>query len=105
MMYANQDLEEVQFDLDKPRIAVYKNTWRIHQQRVKRCYLKLAQRKGLQFYHTRSDAIALLNTQPAICIEKVVYIKIGEDLYCKVFPKVTASRTHAKFATWTSGSF
>ena len=23
-MYANQDLEEVQYDLDKPRIAVYK---------------------------------------------------------------------------------
>ena len=25
-MYANQDQEEVQYDLDKPRIAVYKNT-------------------------------------------------------------------------------
>ena len=23
-MYANQDLEEVQYDLDKPRITVYK---------------------------------------------------------------------------------
>ena len=30
-MYANQDPEEVQYDLDKPRIAVYKNTWIIHQ--------------------------------------------------------------------------
>ena len=27
----HQDLEEVQCDLDKPRIAVYKNTWRAHQ--------------------------------------------------------------------------
>ena len=27
----NQDLEEVQYDLDKPRIAVYKNTWKAHK--------------------------------------------------------------------------
>ena len=26
-MYASQDLEEIQYDLDKPRIAVNKNTW------------------------------------------------------------------------------
>ena len=25
------------------------------------------------------------NTLPAICIEKVVYMKTGEDLYCKVY--------------------
>ena len=66
-MYANQDLEEVQHDLDKPRIAVY------------------AQRKGLQFYQTRSHAVAPFNTLLAICIEKVVYIKTGEDVYCKVY--------------------
>ena len=30
-MYANQDLEEVQYDLEKARIAVYKNTWRVQQ--------------------------------------------------------------------------
>ena len=31
--------------------------------------------------------------------EKVVFMKIGEDLYCRVHqsPNVTASRTHAKF--------
>ena len=83
-MYANQDLEEVQYDLDTPRIAVYKNTWRIHQNAVYWCNLKLAPRRGLQFYQTRSHAIALFNTQPAICIEKVVYMKSGENLYCKV---------------------
>ena len=34
------------------------------------CNLKLAQKKGLQFYQTRSHAIVLYNTLPAICIEK-----------------------------------
>ena len=48
------------------------------------CNLKLAQRKGLQFYQTRSHAIAFFNTLPAICIEKVVSMKTGEDLYCTV---------------------
>ena len=28
-MYADKIQEEVQYDLDKPRIVVYKNTWRI----------------------------------------------------------------------------
>ena len=45
---------------------------------------EIAQRKRLQFYQTRSHAIALFNTLPAICIEKVVYMQTGEDLYCKV---------------------
>ena len=30
-MYTYQHQEEVQYDLDKPRIAVYKNTWKTHQ--------------------------------------------------------------------------
>ena len=30
-MYARQDLEEVQYDLDKPTIAVSKSTWIVHQ--------------------------------------------------------------------------
>ena len=83
-MYANQDLEEVQYDLVKPRNTVYKNTSRVHQDTVSWCKLKLAQSKGLQFYQTRSHAIALVNTLPATCIEKVVCMKVGEDLYCKV---------------------
>ena len=39
------------------------------------CNLKLAQRKRLQFFQTRSHAIALLTTQLSICIE----IGIHED--------------------------
>ena len=83
-MYASQDLEELQYDLDKPSITVYKNTWRVHQHTENWCNLKLAQRKGLQFYQTRSHAIALFNTRRAICIEKVVFMKTGEELYGKV---------------------
>ena len=33
-MYTHQNQEEVQYDLDKPRIAVYKNIWRVHQHTV-----------------------------------------------------------------------
>ena len=79
-MFASQDLEEVQYDLDKPRITVYKNTWRVYPNTVYCCNLKFAQGKGLQFYQTRSHAIALFDTLPAICIEQVVFMKTGEDL-------------------------
>ena len=67
-MYANQDQEEA----DKPRTAMHMNTWRIHPNTVYWCNLKLAQKKGLQFYQRRSNAITLFSTAPAICIEKVV---------------------------------
>ena len=39
---------------------------RIHQNTVYWCNLKLAKEKGLQFYQTRSHAIAIFNTLPAI---------------------------------------
>ena len=102
-MYPDQDLEKVKYDLDKPRIAVRKNTWRIHQNTVCWCNLKLGQRKGLQFYQTRSLAIATFNTLPAICVEKVVHMKTGEDKNCSVYQ--SPSRTHAEFASWTLESF
>ena len=84
-LHANQDQEEVQYDLDKPRIAVHKNTWSAHQNTENWCNLKLAQRKGLQFCQTRSHAVALFNTLPAICIEKVKNMNTGEEFFCKVF--------------------
>ena len=82
----DKDLEEVEYDLDKHRIAPYKHTWKAHHNTVYWCKLKLAQRKGLQFYQTRSHAITLSSTLRAICIEKAVCIKNGEELYCKVYP-------------------
>ena len=54
---------------------MYKIHWKIHPKTVYCCNLKVAQGKGLQFYQTRSNAIR---------IEKVVYMKSGEELYNKV---------------------
>ena len=39
------DQREVEYDLDKPRIAPYKHTGRIHHNTVLLCNLKLAQRE------------------------------------------------------------
>ena len=49
------------------------------------CNLKLAQKRGLQFYQTRSHAIVLYNTLLAVCIEKLVCVKTKEELYHKVY--------------------
>ena len=40
------------------------------------CNLKLAQESALQFYQTRSHAIVLYNTLPAVCIETAVCLKL-----------------------------
>ena len=80
----DQSMEEIRCDLDKPRIAPYKNTWRPHQNKVYWCNLKLAQKNGLQFYQTRSHATVLYNTLPATCIEKAVCMKTKEELFHKV---------------------
>ena len=76
---------EVQYNVDKPRIAGVQEHLKNSSKIVYWCNLKLAQREGLQLYQTRSNAIALFITLPAICIEKVVYMKIGEEFYCKVY--------------------
>ena len=45
---------------------------------------KIAQEKGLLFYQTRSHAIVLYDTLPAVCIEKVVCMKTKDELFQKV---------------------
>ena len=64
----------------KPRIAPYRHTWRSHHNTVFWCNLKLAQKKGLRFYQTRSHVITLSDTLSAICIDKVVCMKTREEL-------------------------
>ena len=77
-------MAETPCDLTKPRIAPYQNTWKRFQNTVFWCSLKLAQRKGFQFYQTRSHAVVLYNTLPAACIEKAVCMKTPDELYQKV---------------------
>ena len=54
---------------------MYNYTWKFLQNTVNWCNSKLAQRKGLQFYQTRSYAITLFYNLFAICHENVVYMK------------------------------
>ena len=53
-------------DLEAPRLARYMHAaWKKHQNTVYCVDIKLAQKKGLNFYQTRSNAIILYNTLPA----------------------------------------
>ena len=73
-------------DLNVPRRAQYlHNAWKRHQDAVYWVDIKLAIRKGLTFYQTRSNAIILQGILPAYCIPKVVRLKTGEVLYEKVY--------------------
>ena len=47
--------------------------------------IKLAQKKGLKFYQTRSNAIMLFNTLPACCIPKAVRMETEEIINEKVY--------------------
>ena len=49
--------DPIELDLTKPRLAPYKQKWKVHQDAVYWVDLQLAQRKGLKFYQTRSNAI------------------------------------------------
>ena len=73
-------------DLDAPRPARYMHTaWKKHQNTVYWVDIKLAQKKGLKFCQTRSNAIILHETLPAYCIPKVVRMETGEVIDEKVY--------------------
>ena len=73
-------------DLGAPRLAQYMHrAWKKHQNMVYWVDIKLAQKKGLKFYQTRSNAIILHETLPAYCIPKVVRMETGEIIYEKVY--------------------
>ena len=81
----NKEHEDThELDLTKPRLASYKQKWKRHQNTVYWVDTKLAQRKGLKFYQTKSNAIILYETLPAYCIPKVVVMESGEIIYEKV---------------------
>ena len=73
-------------DLGAPRLAQYMHkAWKKHQNTVIGVDINLAQKKGLKFYQTRSNAIILHETLPAYCIPKVVRMVTGEIIYEKFF--------------------
>ena len=66
-------------DLSVPRHAQHMHkAWKRHQDAVYRVDMNLAQKKGLKFCQTRSNAIILQETLPAFCIPKVVRMETGE---------------------------
>ena len=76
----HQDPKEL--DLAKPRLASYKQKkWKVYQDTVYWVDTQLAQRKGLKFHQTKSNAIILFDTLPAHCISKVVVMEPGEIIY------------------------
>ena len=73
-------------DSTAPRLVWYKQkTWKRHQDTVYWVDVQLAQRKGLKFYQSRSNAIILHDTLPASCIPKVVRMESEEIMYEKVY--------------------
>ena len=59
--------------------------WKKHQNTVYWVDINLAQKKGLKFYQTLSNAIVLYETLPAYCIPKVVRMETGEVIYEKAY--------------------
>ena len=76
----HKDPEKI--DLEAPRLAQHMHkAWKKHQNTVYWVDIKLAQKKGLKFYQTRSNAIILYSTLPAYCIRKDVRMETGEIMY------------------------
>ena len=55
-----------ELDLTKPRLASYKQKWKKHQDTVYWVDIQLAQRKGLKFHQTSSNAIMPLRYTPSL---------------------------------------
>ena len=83
-MHKNQK-DPQELDLTTPRLALHKQKWKRHQDTVYWVGIQLAQRKGLKFYQTRSNAIILYDTLPACCISKTIVMKSEEIKNQKVY--------------------
>ena len=73
-----------ELDLTKQRLASYERKCEVHQDTVYWVDFQLAQRKGLKFYQTRSNAVILYDTLPAYCISKANVMKSEEIINQKV---------------------
>ena len=72
-----KDLEKI--ELKAPCHVQYMHqAWKKHQNTVYWVDFQFAQRKGLKFSQTRSNAIILQETLPAHGISKVVWMETGD---------------------------
>ena len=94
--------DTIELDLTKPRLASYKQKkWKRHQDTVYLVDRQLAQRKGLKFYQTRSNAIILYDTLPAYCISKAIVMKSEEIIHQKVYVSPRSPPTISYKDNWT----
>ena len=90
-----EESEEFNNDVSKPRKMHYKGKWKVFHA-VYRITLGRAQKKGLQFWQTRSHAIILFDSVPADCIEKVVHLQGDKILYQRVCTPRLAPKMYSK---------
>ena len=67
--------DRIELDLAKQRLASDKQKWKVHQDTVYWVYIQVAQRKGLKFYQTRSNAVIFHDTFPTYCVSKAIVMK------------------------------
>ena len=88
-------------DLEAPCLAWYKQKWKVHQDTVYWVDFQLAQRKGLKFCQTRSNAAILYDTLPAYCIWKAIEMKSEEIKDQKVYVSPRAPPTISYEDNWS----
>ena len=76
--------QEEEHDMSQPRYVRYKHVWTVAQEAVYWVDIVRAQRMGLKFYQTKSNAIILHETLPPACIERVVSRKNREILCTRI---------------------
>ena len=82
----NEHKDPEKIDLEAPCLARYMHTaWKKHQNTVYWVDIKLAQKKGLKFCQTRSNAFILCNTLPACYIPRALWLETEEIKDEKVF--------------------
>ena len=79
--------------LIKPSLASYKQKWKVDVQ--------FAQRKGLKFYQTRSNAVILHDTLPAYYFSKAIEMKSEEIKDQKVYVSPRPPPTISYIDNWT----
>ena len=93
--------DPIEVDLTKPRLAFYKQKWKVHQYAVYWVDIQLPQRRVLKFYQTRSNAVILHDTLPAYCISKAIVMKAEEIIYQNVHVSLRPLPTISFQDNWT----